>query len=318
MKKFFIIFFLVISILFSLVFCEALLRVKHSLVPNYDIEMWRYAKELKKQVDDNNIGHVHRENKSGIFQDVNIKINNFGQRDIDYNNNYLNKFEKSFLIIGSSITLGWGVNREKTFPFLLNNYAKKEKKNWLFINGGIGNYNSQRYVNNYLKNWSNLNFNHIIITYFVNDSEVLDNKQANFFIKHTHLGVVLWKLFRSFDPSLKKENISSYYEKLYEDDYEGFIIARTELIKLADYCKVNNIKCILVNMPDIHQLNPYKLNFINKKIENLAKDIDMQYIDLLPVLKNFEEKILYNNYQDFHPNALAHELMAKEIFRNIK
>ena len=90
MKKFFIIFFLVISILFSLVFCEALLRVKHSLVPNYDIEMWRYAKELKKQVDDNNIGHVHRENKSGIFQVVNIKINNFGQRDIDYNNDYLN------------------------------------------------------------------------------------------------------------------------------------------------------------------------------------------------------------------------------------
>jgi len=146
----------------------------------------------------------------------------------------------------------------------------------------------------------------------------LDNKKANFFIKHTHLGVVLWKLFRSFDPSLKKENISSYYEKLYEDNYDGFVIARTELIKLADYCKANNIKCILVNMPDIHQLNPYKLNFINKKIENLAKDMEMQYIDLLPALKNFEEKKLYNNYQDFHPNALAHELMAKEIFRNIK
>lgn len=319
MKNFLLyIILLAISIVFAFIFCEVILRVKHSLVPNYDIEMWKYAKELKKQVEDKNIGHVHRENKSGIFQGVNIKINNFGQRDVDYNNDYLNKFEKKFLIIGSSITLGWGVDKEKTFSHMLNIYAINEKKNWLFINGGIGNYNSQRYVNNYLKNWSNLSFNHIIINYFVNDAEIKENKKTNLFIKYTHTGVVLWKLFKSFDPSLKKENISSYYEKIYADNYKGFVIARSEIAKLNEYCKANKIKCILVNIPDIHQLNPYKLNFINKKIENFAKDIDIQYIDLLPVLKDLDEKKLRNNFQDSHPNALAHELIAKEIFRKIK
>lgn len=129
MKNFLLyIILLAISIVFAFIFCEVILRVKHSLVPNYDIEMWKYAKELKKQVEDKNIGHVHRENKSGIFQGVNIKINNFGQRDVDYNNDYLNKFEKKFLIIGSSITLGWGVDKEKTFSHMLNIYAINEKK----------------------------------------------------------------------------------------------------------------------------------------------------------------------------------------------
>ena len=71
-------------------------------------------------------------------------------------NNYLNKFDKSFLIIGSSIPLGWGVEKEKTFAHLLNIESKKKGKKWIFINGGVGNYNASRYVNNYLKYWKDL------------------------------------------------------------------------------------------------------------------------------------------------------------------
>jgi hypothetical protein len=306
-----------ISIILSLIFCEIILRIKHSVNLNYDIEMWKYAKELKIKIDDNKINHVHRKNESGSFQGVDIKINNHGQRDIDYDNEFLRQYEKRFLIIGSSIPLGWGVKRENTYPYLLNELAKKNNKNWIFINGGIGNYNSQRYVNNFLKNWSNLDFNYIIINYFVNDAELLENKKTNFFIKHTHLGVVLWKLLKSFEASLKKENLVSYYENIYNEKSNGFKINISELKKLNEFCNNNNVKCILVNMPDIHQLNPYKLNFINKKIENLADEINLKYIDLLPVLENIDEKKLWNKYQDPHPNSLGHEIISKEIFQKI-
>lgn len=319
MKKIHSFFFLpIISIILSLVFCEIILRIKHSVNLNYDIEMWKYAKELKIKVEDKTINHVHRKNKSGSFQGVHIKINNYGQRDIDYDNEFLRQYEKRFLVIGSSIPLGWGVKRENTYPFLLNKLAKKNNKNWIFINGGIGNYNSQRYVNNFLKNWSNLDFNYIIINFFVNDAELLESKKTNLFIKHTHLGVVLWKLFKSFDASLKKENLVSYYEKIYNEKSRGFKINSNELKKLNEYCINNNIKCILVNMPDIHQLNPYKLDFINKKIENFSEEINLEYIDLLPVLENIDEKKLWNTkYQDPHPNSLGHEIISKEIFQNI-
>ena len=194
---------------------------------------------------------------------------------------------------------------------------KKNNKKWIFINGGIGNYNSQRYVNNYLKNWNDLDFNHIIINYFVNDAELLKNTRTNFFIKHFHLGVVLWKLYKSFDASLKQENIVSYYKDIYEENSEGFKKTKFELKKLNKYCKNNSIRCILINMPDIHQLNPYKLNFINQKIKNFAEEIDIEYIDLLPILENIDEKKLWNKYQDPHPNALGHALISKEIFKKI-
>ena len=302
------------SITFALIICEIILRVKHNIIPNYDIEMWRYAKELKLKVEFDNINHIHFKNKSSVLQKVEIKTNSYGQRDINYDNNYLNKFDKSFLIIGSSIPLGWGVEKEKTFAHLLNIESKKKGKKWIFINGGVGNYNASRYVNNYLKYWKDLGFTHIIITYFVNDAEILVSKKTNFFVKHTHTGVVLWKLYNSFNSSLKKENLTDYYKNIYSDNSQGFRIAKEELTKINNHCILNNIKCILMNMPDIHQLNPYKLDFINKKISNFSNEINLEYLDLLTLFENIDEKKVWNKYQDPHPNAYAHGMIAKKIF----
>ena len=302
------------SITFALIICEIILRVKHNIIPNYDIEMWRYAKELKLKVEFDNINHIHFKNKSSVLQKVEIKTNSYGQRDINYDNNYLNKFDKSFLIIGSSIPLGWGVEKEKTFAHLLNIESKKKGKKWIFINGGVGNYNASRYVNNYLKYWKDLDFTHIIITYFVNDAEILLSKKTNFLVKHTHTGVVLWKLYNSFNSSLKKENLTDYYKNIYSDNSQGFRIAKKELMKINDHCILNNIKCILMNMPDIHQLNPYKLDFINKKISNFSNEINLEYLDLLTLFENIDEKKVWNKYQDPHPNAYAHAMIAKKIF----
>tara|TARA_B110000046_G_scaffold181340_1_gene213417 strand:+ start:358 stop:1326 length:969 start_codon:yes stop_codon:yes gene_type:complete len=306
---------IIISVIFTFFLCEIILRIKHSIIPNYDIEMWKYAKELKVSVSDKSIGHVHRPNKSGIFQKVEIATNSYGQRDIEYDNHFLKKYDKRFLVIGSSIPLGWGVKKEDTYVNLLNLQSKKNKKNWIFINGGVGNYNLERYANNYLKNWSKLDFTDIIINYFVNDAEVLEYKKTNFFIKHTHLGVIFWKLSNSFKSSLKKKNLDQYYKKIYEDDFEGFILLKKELNKLNKHCINNNIKCHLINTPDIHQLKPYKLKFINNTIYKLTNDIDMDYLDLLPIFENLDEMLLWNKYKDPHPNNYAHKLISNEIFQ---
>jgi hypothetical protein len=318
-KKYLFSFFLFfVSLFFAIIFCEVILRIKHTVIPNYDIEMWNYAKELKVGVENKNIGHVHVKNKSGIFQKVEIKTNAYGQRDVNYDNKYLEKFDKSFLVIGNSIVLGWGVEREKTFTYLLNIEAKNNNKNYIFVNGGIGNYNSVRYVNNYLENWKDLKFTHLIINYFVTDAEILENKKSNFFIEYTHTGVILWKLYKSFDSNLNVENIANYYEKIYDDDYEGFNIMKSELKKLNNYCNANKIKCTIVNMPDIHRLNPYKLSFINQKIKKLSEENNIEFIDLLPIFENMDEKKVWNKYQDPHPNDFAHKIIAKKIFESLK
>ena len=261
-KSFIIIF---ISFLIGIILCELILRVKHHYVINYDIEMWKYAKKLKQKTSNKKINHIHLKNKSAILQKTKIKINNQGQRDLDYNESYLEKFDRSFLILGSSVALGWGVDQKKTFISIMNKNSTKDKKNWIFINGGIGNYNTERYINNYFENWSRLEFTDIIIHFFVNDTEIIEPAKVNFFTNNFHLGVVVWKLLNSYVSVFNPEKVEKYYEDRYKDNYKGFIIAKNELLKLSNHCKINSLNCHIILMPDIHKLNPYKLNFINQK-----------------------------------------------------
>tara|TARA_B100001996_G_scaffold374135_1_gene352384 strand:+ start:158 stop:1129 length:972 start_codon:yes stop_codon:yes gene_type:complete len=310
-------FTILISTVVAFAFCEIVLRVKHHFIPHYDIEMGKYAKNLKVKVPNEKINHVHKKNGSAMLQKVLITTNSYGQRNIEINNDILKNYERRFLIIGSSIALGWGVDQSKTFSSKLNDLAKENGKNWIFINGGVGNYNTERYINNYFENWSDIDVTDIIINFFVNDTEVLANKKTSFLLKNSHFAVVVWKLINSYKSSLSQENLVDYYKKLYENDFIGFKIAKENLIKINNHCKIKKINCYLLNMPDIHQLKPYKLEFINNKMSNFSKRINLEYIDLLKTLQSTDEKIFWNKYDDPHPNAYAHQFIADDIFKNL-
>ncbi len=306
--------FVLISIFIGIILCELTLRIKHSFFINYDIEMWKYAKKLKQKSSNIKIGHTHIKNSSAKLQDVEIRINNYGQRDVDLSNKMIKNFDRSFLILGSSVALGWGVENSNVFTNVMNNLSKKNDKNWIFINGGVGNYNTERYINNYFENWQVLGFTDIIIHFFVNDTEVIIDNKTNFFTKHTHLGVVVWKLLNSYKSSFNKEKLEDYYKKKYQDNYKGLQTAKIELKKLKKHCDLKKIKCHIVLMPDIHQLKPYKLKFINDKISTFAKELKFNYFDLLPEFENIELEKIWNKYQDPHPNAFAHKIMGEKIY----
>src|ERR1035441_2780708 len=69
-----------ISTVVALGLGEVVLRVKNSSMRNYDIEMWRYAKELKVRSDDPLLGHEHRPSSQALLQSVEIRTNELGLR----------------------------------------------------------------------------------------------------------------------------------------------------------------------------------------------------------------------------------------------
>ena len=306
-------------ILFSLILiflvCEGILRLKNFVIPNYDIEMWKYTKTLKQKSNNKKIGHVHKKNKSAKLQNVDIKINNFGQRGQNIDINKINNFERKILIIGSSVTLGWGVNEDKTLTSVIKNISEQKNQNWLVINGGVGNYNTERYINNYMENWSKLNVTDLVVQFFVNDTEILKDNKVNFFTKHTHTGVMIWKFLNTLKSDFKSENIDGYYRKLYEDDFEGLKIAKKEMKKLKLHCEIKKINCLIILTPDIHKLNPFKLLFINEKMRTIAKEINFEIYDLLAEFENINSKKIWNKYNDPHPNELGHKIMGEKIYK---
>ena len=60
----------IISVFIALGLAEAALFLKNSNMRNYDIEMWRYSKELKKESENPLLGHEHIPLKEAILQSV--------------------------------------------------------------------------------------------------------------------------------------------------------------------------------------------------------------------------------------------------------
>src|SRR5262249_62306646 len=71
---------ILVSLALSAGAAEVILRLKNGSMTNYDIEMWRYAKELKQRSDDPKIDFDHVRSKSAVLQNINVRINEWGLR----------------------------------------------------------------------------------------------------------------------------------------------------------------------------------------------------------------------------------------------
>ena len=93
-----------VSILVCLALAEAMLRIQNSSMTNYDIEMWRYASELKSRSDDPALAFDHVRSRSALLQNVTIRLNEYGLRGGPIEP--LTPGERRILFLGGSITLG--------------------------------------------------------------------------------------------------------------------------------------------------------------------------------------------------------------------
>ena len=118
---------------------------------NYDIEMWKYAKELKVPHNNEKINHIHKKDSKAKLQNVEIAINSYGFREKNFNKKDWDNAKEKIIFLGSSITLGWGVKEEKNLTSLIEKIANSENKNWKIINAAVGNYNTERYINNFFE-----------------------------------------------------------------------------------------------------------------------------------------------------------------------
>lgn len=303
----------IISLIIALLIAEATLVIKNSNMKNYDIEMWKYSKWLKELSEDEKIGHIHKKSSEAVLQSVKIRTNEYGLRGgpISYE-----KGKKRFLVLGSSITLGWGVSELDTLSNILD---KELGANIEVLNAGVGNYNAVRYINNFTKNLIFLNPDKIILQYFVNDAEKLQNRSGNLLLQKSQLAVSIWSLVQKIRSRMNPVSLFDYYRKIYNKKSDGFIEMQKSLDQLMQYSKDKGVEIIFTMTPDIHQLQPYELYFIHDIMKQEALKRGFTYVDLLDGLKSVEDnRELWAMKGDPHPNALGHKLMADQLLLYLK
>ena len=284
---------------------------------NFDLEMWKYARDLKQTSEYAEMGHEHAANRSGIYMGVPVSINSAGLRDRDYPMAKTADFRR-IVMLGDSLTFGWGVKVEDTPSKLLEAKLNSQTGGRKFevINTGVGNYNSSMEVNAFLKNWSALKPDLVILNYFINDAEPTPRRRENSLLERSAAAVYIAagidKLKRQY---FGKSDWRSYYSGLYSDDAEAWAANKRAIFDLIEYCKNNNIKIMIVNYPELHELNPYPFEQVTAAVKLIADSTTVPFVDLLASVNAFVPETLWVSPTDAHPNKKANEAFADEIAR---
>ena len=303
---------LVVTLVVSLLAAEAFLRIKNSAMTNYDIEMWRYANELKQKSDDPQIDFDHRRSQSALLQSTEIRLNSFGLRGPEIAP--LQKDQRRILFLGGSITLGWGVAENDTLEARLERMLNDGGDAAQVLNGGVGNYNAERYVSRFFKELMPLKPTDIVVHYFLRDAEELPPGGGNILLRHSELAVTLWIAYHRLFDKHGEASLVEHYRRVYDPSAPGFVIMQAKLRELAEYARQNNVRIYLAMTPDVHNLIDYKFVFVHETMREIARNDGYVYVDLLPEILGYPPEKLWAMPGDPHPNAFGHDLMARAIF----
>jgi len=299
---------------------ELFVRVAVDDGMQYDLEMWKYARDVKQIATNPMIGHEHRPSSQARLMGVDVTINSKGlrEREIPYERT---PSTLRILMLGDSFTEGWGVPFDQTFSKRIERLFAARGTPAEVINAGVGNYNTVMEVNYFLGEGFKYRPDIVVLNYIPNDAEpVPPHPRPNPLLRACHACVFL---FGRFDVLLREVSVRPDWEAYYLDLYgdggaQGWRDAKTSIGTLADHARSHRVKLLIAYLPELHDLRRDPLQKIAELVREAARENGADFVDVLPDLKDQESAKLWVSPSDPHPNAFANELIAKALFRKLE
>jgi len=283
--------------------------------------MWRSAAELKCPMPFPELPFCYFPNKKGCYYGVNIRTNSLGFRDYEYSIEKP-KNKKRIIFLGDSHTFGWGVAFDDIFPKRLERLLNREKNNYEVINMGLGNSNSVMQLK--LFKWKGLQFkpDMVIVMYFINDTEPTPRRHLlpeHLVVRHSYFWAFLFDRFSKFSAHfIKTFRREIYYNNIYSQKNSRWLTSNERaLTELINLCKKNNIKILIVNIPELYNFKNYPFKYATEYIKDLAKRQNIPFLDLLPSFSSHSPESLWVSLEDPHLNAKGHAIAAKAIYKKL-
>jgi len=285
---------------------------------NYGLEMWKYAARVKTVSKIPSIGHEHQANASARLMGVDVSINRNKLRDNDI------AFEREknvlrILMLGDSLTFGWGVKIEETVSKRLERQLNETGIASEVINTGVGNYNTSMEVAYFLNEGHKYKPDIVVLNYFINDAEPTPTYSNGWLARHSFAYV---NLSARWDILLRQLAVRpgwlKYYSKLYDENSPGRMATVKSIDALVDYSRENGIKLIFVNYPELRNLNDYPFSDVQNFVAAAAKKAKAPYVSLLETVKGLDEAKLWVSPDDSHPNGYANQLFVAPILAAVK
>jgi len=284
----------------------------------YELEMWKYAREVKMRDANPEIGHRHRPNAQAHLMGAPVRTNAQGFRGPEIAPQAAPGVAR-IAFVGDSITMGWGVAEQEMFSHRVLAALQKAGRKVDGFSQGVGNLNTAQELALFKAHGAALKPDIIVLAYFINDAEPmpkygnpswLDQNSAAWVVLNYRLDT----LSRSFGeaPDWKK-----YYRDLYNDNEAGWQATQRALAGFAATARESGAQLIVFNVPEIRELEPYPFGDITAKVLDLARKHGVPAIDLLPSVAALDPPSLWVTVPDPHPNGRANAALAEGMLPEI-
>ena len=297
---------------------ELIVRVVIDDGMQFDLEMWKYARDIKRVATNPLIGHEHRPNSRAHLMGVEVAINSRGLRDREI------PYERSsgtrrILMLGDSFTEGWGVPVEETWSKRIERLYAQRGISAEVINAGVGNYNTVMEVSWFFEEGRKYRPDIVVLNSIFNDAEpVPAHDKPNLLLRLCEACAFLpGRADSLLREAALRPDWKTYYLGLYDVRSRGWIDARKAIGRLAAYARANNVAVLVASIPELHELSPYPLQSITAKLEEAARQYGAEFIDTLPALQTQPPRALWVAPTDPHPNARANALIADALFAKL-
>ena len=317
--------FIVVATALTLALGELAIRFISSRKLIYNIEMVKYAKELKMRDPEGLVSHVHRPSSSAQLMGVEISLNSLGDRGPELKNPKSPDCKRVF-VLGSSITMGWGVPFDDIFSSVTEQMLNTNKPfgpgvSFEFVNAGIGNYNTHFQYELFKRQYPVVKPDMVVLHYFISDVQPRGMGRDNFILKHSELAAFFFDRWSQFKLRFggKFKDLFTFYNDLYADDSEPWKQTQQEILAMRDTTAKDGVPFLVMIVPDIHDLSPgTPYQVLYSKMETAFKGMGLPTVNAFdPFQKEFGDDVskLWIQSDDPHPNAQGHKLMAQVLYQ---
>jgi hypothetical protein len=313
---------LIIGTLVALLVGEVVVRVVAARSLIYNIEMVRYAKELKMPDPRGEVSHVHRPSASAHLMGVDVALNSHGHRGPEL----LPKSpdQKRVLVLGSSVTMGWGISLEETFTSIAEARFNKElpqgpKTRVEIANAGIGNYNTLAQSRLFEHEYPELKPDAVVLHYFISDAEPRPPGKNSLLLRHSYFAAYCYDRFRTIGLAAEgKGDLFKYYSGIYDDAQPYWKDTLAKITRMRDVAAADGVPFLVMIIPDFHNLRPGSpYGALYEKMEKGFVGAGIRVVNTFPEFQQRyggQESALWIQRDDPHPNARGHALMADLLY----
>jgi lysophospholipase L1-like esterase len=301
---------------------ELAVRALYPVIANYDTEMWRYASLGKVLTSGEEVSHrnrpgVHFEDLYGVRVDINSK----GLRDHEYGYRKMPGVYR-ILVLGDSVTFGWGVQFEDTYPKRLERAlnARRDGIKYEVLNSGSGNYKTRDEAIFLKEEGLKYDPDMLILGYFVNDAEPHSQLRQYGLKRSSYLYAYLWSKWNAIlTKFLPGKRFDNYYHALYEEGSKTFRDVKKYSEEIVSCARERDLPLLIAMIPDVRELDPYPFSLEYGQVKRIFES--RKNIEVMDLTSYFDVKAGPEAYwvslEDAHPNALAHGIIADALYPEV-